>query len=828
MNSQRLHESSPIAQTAGLPSRAKSLLRWPGRHLALAALTMIIGGVIFYATMRVLVADVRHINQRLVQDQQILIEHRALEQLREETRLADQATLDVTAKWTKIIQDAEAQALSKATHEPAISYTNLTQLEPSTPAHQLHGPLRHHRLPEAAQDDWCRNALDTYVLDQLQKQGMAPPKPADSRTLVRRLWLSLTGLPPAWSDMEKWMQRAENDWEQLVDELLERPEFGEHLSTPWLDVVRYADSNGYEEDELRPHAFPYRDFVIWALQADFPYDEFVRWQIAGDEICPDNPLATAATGFLTASPLNTFIPQLSERYDELDNIISTIGQSMLGTTIACARCHDHFYDPILSQEYYGLAAIFQSTKRTETYLQPDRGAEYWQQAGWSHQYRDEMTAMLLQRVRDDRIEDNNDFTSDEKDLLRQPIDPENARQVELLSRCGRCLLVDETFLKDGLKPLPQHKPRYDFLQQELDRKRSMLPPEPPKALAITGSQVQQVPVLTGGSINLLGESVGPRFIDCLTQVKVNWADGGWTLWDTAAEPRPRTALARWMTDIRFGAGALLARVAVNRIWQHHFGVGLVRTPADFGAEGAPPSSAALLDWLAEQLVVSGWRQKHVHRLIVNSSTWRQALVSSDSPYYSEQFDSLLRRVPQRLSGEMFRDAILDLAGRLNRRRYGPAFQPAIPYEAIMYREEEDIDATWPTQVLERPDVWRRSVYILRRRSNPVPMLQLFDTPERSQPCAHRQATTVPTQALLLWNDPWIRDQAQHIAAQIESSGSATSLEPRSDPISQLFRLVYQRMPRPDELRQAHEFLETGALQDLVHVLLMSNEFWYFD
>jgi hypothetical protein len=554
----------------------------------------------------------------------------------------------------------------------------------------------------------------------------------------------------------------------------------------------------------------------------------VRWQIAGDELHPDNPLATAATGFLAAPPLNTFIPQPSERWDELDNMISTMGQAMLGTTIACARCHDHFYDPIGQEEYYGLAAILQSTRRTHTYLQPDRGAAYWEQAGWSHEYGDEIKELLLQRVRDDRIEDNHDFTPEEKDLLRQPIDPDNPRQVDLLSRCGRCLLVDETYLNDDLEPLPQDRPRYEFLVSELERRKSTLPPEPPKVLAVTGSEDLQMPILAGGSLSSPEDSVGPCFIDCLTQVKVDWDDEGWKLWDANAQPRPRTALAWWMTDVEYGAGAVLARVAVNRIWQHHFGRGLVATPADFGMQGDSPNNEALLDWLAGQFVSSGWSQKHIHRLIVNSATWRQALSSVSDYENTESVDLPLRFTPQRLTGEMFRDALLNLAGKLNRRRYGPPFQPAIPLDAIMYRDEEDIDATWPTQVLDRPEVWRRSVYILRRRSNPVPLLQLFDAPERSQPCAHRQTTTVPTQALLLWNDSFIRDQADCIAKQIWRNAALENSEEIADRISLIFKLVLQRRPQSEEVAQIKEFLDIGSPTDLVQVLLMSNEFWYYD
>ncbi len=797
-------------------------------YLGVSALLSLVVGFSIFSYLHASLADLQQFNQTLVQSQARVIEQRELGQLIEETSVADQVVIETTQRWTQVIEAAGVDAISTIRNEKPIRWSELEKSERATPSHELHGPLRSYQPPECAQDAWCRNELDAFVLDQLRTNQIPPPTAADSRTLIRRAWFSLTGLPPSPTDVDVWESRVESDWDELVDYLLARPEYGEHLATPWLDVARYADSNGYEEDELRRDAYPYRDFVIWATQTDLPYDDFVRWQVAGDELQPNNPLATAATGFLAAPPLNTFMPQESERLDELDNMISTIGQSMLGTTIACARCHDHFYDAITSEEYFGLAAILQSTKRTHTYLQPDRGAAYWQQAGWAHQYREEIKQILLQRVRDERIEKNQDFTREEKDLLRQPVDPNDARQIELLSRCGRCLLVDESYLDDELEPLPQDRTRYEFLVNELQRLQSTLPPEPPKSLSITGSEVQQLPVHQGGSQESPGETVGPRFIDCLTQVNIDWHQDGWKNWDCSDQPRPRSALAWWMTDTQYGAGALLARVAVNRIWQHHFGVGLVSTSADFGVEGASPSNEALLEWLAQQLVTSDWSQKHIHRLIVNSATWRQGLADNADLENLETVDSSLRTSLQRLTGEMFRDTILSLAGKINRRRYGPAFQPEIPLAAIMYRDEDDIDATWPTRVLDRPEVWRRSIYMLRRRSNPIPILQLFDAPERSQPCVTRQSTTVPTQALLLWNDEFIRAQARHIANQTRLDSGLEDSAQVAERISKLFRLVLQRAATGDEVQCAQQFLRVGSPTDLVHVLLMSNEFWYYE
>ena len=295
--------------------------------------------------------------------------------------------------------DAAAEAAAPASKDPADvnpveadaeywSFKRLSSVEP----------------PDVADASWCRNPIDHFILAKLKVAGLSPNPTATRQVLARRLWFDSIGLPPRPDDVDAFVEDTDRQaYELLVDQLMSDPAFGERWARVWLDLARYADSNGYEEDEIRPHAFPYRDFVIWAMNIDLPFDLFTRWQIAGDELQPENPLAVAATGFFTAAPLNTFIPQESERFDELDDMVATMSSAMLGLSVGCARCHDHLYDPILTNEYYGLVAIFAETERKQSFLVPDGGKEYRQWFDPVDVRRQEIRQMLEDRVKEDNI-----------------------------------------------------------------------------------------------------------------------------------------------------------------------------------------------------------------------------------------------------------------------------------------------------------------------------------------------------------------------------------------------------------------------------------------
>lgn len=692
--------------------------------------------------------------------------------------------------------------------------------------------------PEVSEVRWVRNPIDRFILAKLESAGVHPSPEAESRVLVRRLWFDLIGLPPDAGQLSLFTDPSnESAYEQLVEQLLKNPGFGERWARTWLDLARYADSNGYEEDELRPYAFTYRDFVIAAMNNDLGFDDFVRWQIAGDEIEPANPLAVAATGFLTAAPMNTFLPQESERRDELDDIVSTTGTAMLGLTIGCARCHDHRYDPISTTDYYRMVAVFEDTQRTHSFLVPDAGEAYRQLAAPIERRRKEIKEMRVRSIVEERLADL-DFTESQKDLLRQPVDPDNKEQAKLLSLCMRCLMIDPTDLVGRFEPLPEDVQHHQRLVREILEIAETLPQIPPKGLTITGSRISKTHVLEGGDLKRKRQEVGPGFVTVLTKGRPEWSEDTWKAW-APNEERPRTALAYWLTDIQYGAGGLLARVAVNRLWQHHFGHGLVRTPNDFGWQGDRPSHPELLEWLAGQLIDNDWSLKHIHRLIVTSATYRQAAAVSSRQIAADPENKLFgRRQPQRLSAEVLRDSMLQVSGSLNRAMYGPACVPPIPKEAIFHTQKSKTE-TWPAEESGSKAAARRAIYMLTKRTIPIPMLQLFDAPEGSFACGKRKTTTVPTQALALMNSPFVRNQARKLALRPdleERVGGAPSDRPW---IRQVYLYALSRLPRSDEEILAIRFLhcesqaeeESDPLErrvDFCHALLMSNEFLYVD
>jgi hypothetical protein len=601
------------------------------------------------------------------------------------------------------------------------------------------GPLRAGPPPEVRRADWVRTPVDRFVLARLEEAGLAPNGPADRRRWIRRLSFGLLGLPPSPEDVERFVHDPAPDaLERLVDRLLASPHYSERWGRFWLDAARFAESHGFEQDYDREHAWPYRDFVIRAFNEDLPFDRFVAWQIAGDELAPDNPWAWAATGFLGAGAFPTQLTEAefeSARYDELDNMVSTIGSAMLGLSIGCARCHDHKYDPIPTAEYYRLAAIFTGTIRSHVEL--DLGLET----------------------------------------------PPGAA-----ARSGpRPVLVTT----EGLKPLKHHADERGF------------PHFYPETYVLARGDVQRKQ----------GVAV-PGFLGVLSRAPEG--EGRWLRPPPpgARTPHRRAGLARWITDVEHGAGALLARVIVNRLWHHHFGRGLVATPNDFGAQGEPPSHPELLEWLAAELVRGGWRLKPIQKLLVTSAVYLQ---SSDPDPARERADPanrlLGRREVRRLEAEAIRDALLATAGLLDRRMYGPG-------------------------TLDE-GMTRRSVYFFVKRSRLIPMMQVFDAPEPLLSAGSRPTTTVAPQALLFLNSPHVRRWAAAFGARLAEEATPEAVAERG------YRLALARAPTPAERAAAAEFLRAQedsyrregvpaagatarARTDFAHALFCLNEFVYVD
>ena len=696
-------------------------------------------------------------------------------------------------------------------------------------------------LPQVSDKGWVRTPVDRFIRARLESEGIDPNEATDKAGLIRRLSFDLIGLPPSADQIDAFVRNSSPQaYERLVDGLLESPHFGERWTRHWLDAARYADSAGYEEDRPRPNAYHYRDFVIRAFNDDMPQDRFLQLQLAGDLLEPGEPELTAATGFLAAAPdvRPDFVNfRKKDRYDELDDIISTVGGGMLGLTLGCARCHDHKFDPIPVRDYYGLLAFFDSTERYGHPLDRSEGAryegllrEFENRHEPAKQTLDEWVKARREPIRLERIS-SLEIPEQDKVLLRSSEDKTNVPQAALLVRFSEELKVTDEQLRERLTQA--ERTEWDSMSRAVKEIEATRPADIPRALGIRDGAPKVTRVLVRGDPDQEAEEVQPIVLGALTceperQNSVN----------------SRIDLAEWMTDVDCGAGSLVARVSVNRLWQHHFGRGLVGTPGDFGTRGKPPTHPELLDWLAGELVRGGWRLKPIHKLIVTSATYRQSAAWDESRAAIDPGNSLWwRREARRLEAEALRDAILAVSGTLNLNPFGPSVKPRIPSEAI-YNPVENYDQ-WPTEVRDSPETWRRSVYVFTKRTNLFPFLQSFGAPAAIGSCTQRDASTGPVQALTLLNDEFVREQSRYFAERVLVESEATA----AARVETAYRLSLGRPPTRAELSRAGSFLEAQTLQyendlgeraarrsqnrmralvDFCQSLFASNEFIYVD
>jgi hypothetical protein len=702
--------------------------------------------------------------------------------------------------------------------------------------------------------------IDRFILAGLSAKRLTPAPPADQRVLIRRVTFDLTGLPPTPEEVEAFVRAADPDaaYEALVDRLLASPRYGERWGRHWLDVARYADSGGYESDIDRPAAYHYRDFVIKALNDDLPFDEFVRRQLAGDEHAPDDPRAVAATGFLAAGPCESLPDNLLEeerlrqRYIELDDMVSTTGAALLGLTVGCARCHDHKFDPIPTRDYYRILAALHSGDRAEVPLGTRAEVEASRRARgeWEKQRQAAETRLKewldgqkktlgpgLRRQMIDRLP----LADAEKALLRDK--PDAAEAKTLAKKHAKALAVTDADWRGAMDDAARR--RWDELAGEVAALRAREPKAPPVALAFKdfGPKPAASWLFRRGDFHDHTTPVELGFLTVLTRGKPAadyWkeARAGADRTDTTYQ---RRALAAWITDAECGAGALLARVIVNRVWQHHFGEGLVRTPNDFGSRGERPTHPELLEWLAADLVAHGWKLKRLHRMTLLSAAYRQGSSFDPQKAKADPDNRLLWRMrPQRLEAEVLRDALLAVGGTLNPEMYGPAFKPPIPADAMVAR---NLKSPYPKDVPDTPAVRRRSVYLFHKRVIPYPLLQAFDAPDAQQCTGRRAVTTVVPQALAVLNDPFVRDRAADFAARLLKEAGDDS----AACVERAYRLAFGRAPTGAETTAGVEFLAAQdrnrsarqpkvpaaevrrlALTDYCQALFGLNEFLYVD
>jgi hypothetical protein len=852
------------------------------------------------------------------------------------------------------------------------------KVEPELKKHWAYQPLNRVEPPVVKDEAWCRTPIDRFIRARQEQAGIAPNGPADRRKLIRRAYFDVIGLPPAPEEVEAFVNdRSPDAWEKVIDGLLKSPHYGERWGRHWLDLVRFAESHGYEHDYDRPTAYHYRDFVIKALNDNLPFDTFVKWQLAGDEYAPDNPLAWMATGYLAAGVHSTQITKNEverHRYDEMDDMLATTSTAFLGLTVGCCRCHDHKYDPFPQADYYRLLSTFTTTVRSEYELDldpagykkalaafdaahkplvqevekfekeqlPARFAE-WEKTkkalppswiipepkqqrsagGATVTKQDDGSALIsgtnppietlvftyttgLKDIRAIRIEAlthpslvkngpgraaNGNFALTDLKVVVSPVAGEkrppptqvklkNARATFEQKGLPVAAAIDADPVTSGWAIDPQFgkdhaaafefespvgfdggtaigvtmtfslnvghgmgRPRISFAsdaklplnapavaesfktaldtpaeKRTPEQKKALLKwyapldsqwqalnakvqahlkkmPQPNKVKALVSSEgvpalrlhtqgddfLPQTHFLRRGDVDQK-DAIAPQ---AFLQVLMPAAEAS-SKWQHPAPPGRktsfrRTALAEWMTDTQAGAGGLVARVIVNRLWQHHLGRGLVATPSDFGSRGDPPTHPELLDWLATELIQSGWKLKTLHKLILTSAVYMQDSQADEARLKIDRDNKLCwRHAGKRLEAEVIRDSLLALGGALDPTMFGPG-------------------------TLDEASR-RRSIYFTVKRSKLIGMMVVFDAPEALVGVADRPATTIAPQALMMMNNPHVREWANGFAKRFAPTPQTAD----DAAVRNAYLLALSRPPTSEELADGAAFLKGQA------------------
>ncbi|MBI2803559.1 MAG: DUF1553 domain-containing protein [Planctomycetes bacterium] len=666
------------------------------------------------------------------------------------------------------------------------------RIKPADRRHWSYLPVKRPAPPKVKDSKWVRNPIDAFVLARLEMKGWKPAPPAEPHAWLRRVHLDVTGLPPTIAEQDAFLKNpTPAAMDAVVKDLLSRPTYGERWGRHWLDVVRYAETAGYERDAIKPSVWRYRDYVIKAVNDDKPYDRFLLEQLAGDELdsLPSPPRGRGAGGegdaaqSLVALGFNRLGPWDDEpadpkedRFDQLDDIVNATSLVFMGTTLACARCHDHKFEALTQHDYYRMVAIFNPLDR------PRNG-------------RQERDLPVGTRAQIDRY-------------------IERERQIGAL-----------------LQKAPKGKPTPE-LQAQIARLRAKTPDLPRGYfLHEPATKTPETHLLIRGKATRPGPKVLPGMPTVLVAKQPTFPPPG------KYTSLRRLTLAKWLASPEH---PLTARVMANRIWHYHFGVGIVRTPNDFGVMGQPPTHPELLDWLAAEFVAptsperqrggsspptlergAGWSMKHLHYLILTSNTYRMSKRWHADQGKADPENKLLWRFPyKRLEVEAIRDSALFVSGQLNTKMYGPSMYPEVPKEALA--GSSDPDRIW--KKFDEKEASRRTVYAFIKRSFVVPLLETLDLCDTTRPNDQRLTTTVAPQALTLFNGTFVNRQAKHFAARLRKEAGA-------DPdrqIERAYRLALCRPPTASERAVLRDFLGRQSLEQMCRVVFNLNEFAYAD
>ena len=674
-------------------------------------------------------------------------------------------------------------------------------------------------LPAVAESSWVRNPIDRFILAGLESVEYKHADSADRLALLRRVTFDLTGLPASPGEVESFLNDPRADaYERVVDRLLASPQYGERWAQHWLDLAHHADSNGFELDAERPDAWRYRDWVVQAFNDDMPYDRFVALQLAGDEAEPGNPAGLIATGFGRGGPREVVSGNIDpkvKRQSELTEITGTVGSVFLGLTIACARCHDHKFDPLPTTDYYSLQSFFAGSQLVEVPIASKAEIEAYAEAKKDadakiaplKKRKDEIEAPYRKALKERK---QATLTPIERELMAIPAKDRTPTQKRLVEGLASSLAVKWEEVAEAVARDPGPHDERERIKREIDTIEKTIPRPLAHAQALIdkGPNAPETFVLRRGETTNPGPKVEPRPPGVLLAAQPPSAFDPLEIKPTASTTGRRLALAKWLTRLD---NPLTARVIVNRLWQEHFGRGIVATSSDFGVRGEPPTHPELLDWLALELVAQGWKLKPLHRLMVTSSTYRQASsVSAESARKAAAEDPangfLWRMNRRRLDAEGLRDAMLSVSGELNLKAGGPGVLAPIEKEIedLIFTEAEVVDL-WP----ETPDPLeqaRRSLYLFRKRNVRYPMFDAFDAPDTQSACPQRTVSTHALQALVLLNSDFAGGRAKALAGRLFQEGKGGDAER----IALAYRIVLGRDPRPKEVDQARSFLASQS------------------
>ena len=718
-------------------------------------------------------------------------------------------------------------------------------------------------VPPVEQPELTRNPIDAFVLEQLEAKGMSFSPPADRRTLIRRAAFDLTGLPPETDQVDAFLSDIRpHAWERLIETLLSSPRYGERWGGYWLDRAGYADTEGErQQDILRPHAYRYRDYVIRAFNSDKPYDRFLLEQLAGDELADyenakeiteeihDN---LVATGFLRMVPDPTwfnvtgFVPN---RLDVIADVVDVLGSAVMGLTVKCARCHEHMFDPIPQQDYYSLTAIFRGAYDEHDWLKPNTNNEHgdsnkpgrnsyrylphipageieeWKshtaqlekQIAALKQTLNEQAEPLRQQYLERKLQElSATLQNDVRRAVETTAEERDENQQQLIEKFQATLFPTDEQLRESDEDFNKAAEETDAQIESVEKTRR---PRPMIRALWDRGEPSPAYLLERGDYLTPGQIVEPAALSVLSDGKFDIRPP----WPGSKKTGRRLALAKWLVRPNH---PLTARVMVNAVWKHHFRHGIVKTLGNFGQTGAPPTHPELLDWLALEFMQCGWSIKDLHRLIMNSSTYRQSSAVTSAHQRLDLDNELLSRFPmKRMEAEVLWDTLLLVSGRLDETSFGAADGVKVRSDGLVTAEGTDSG-------------WRRSIYVEHNRKQNMTILECFDLPRPTPNCLERQLSTVAPQALHLLNnetidrlthsfaDRVIREAGTDPARQIERSCRLALGRLPTAEESQLLSETFQRLS--EAWAESEASPDREALANLCHILINSAEFIFID